>query len=388
MPQHGEMHPDDGEAGPAHVLSDALGIDLETAVSLTDGKGLTIPPRAVTGAMAANALRAVLDGQNGEAVWKEVNLETAPWHLDGPQVHPTAFVDPRADLAPDIVVGPGAYVGGDAILLSGTHVGEGSRVDDRAVLGPNTVLDNDVWVGSDARVQSARLGPRSVVEDTGVVDGVELPAASVVLARQAVGRGGIAAGEVVSVELPAPEGARTREGARIHPTAHVQPSAVVLPGAEIGAHSIVASGAVVGRDAKVGESARIGEDAVVGTRAVVEKCARLEGGSRERTIVGVDGRVDATATLAPGAVVRAGGRVPEGAIVGMGEATSVRHQGSSEQPERADHGPIAPLRTSQWERWQQYQSAGGPSSGRSFGRRTAGRTTSCTRQPPCTRAHN
>ena len=359
---HQEMHAAGGEAGPAHVLSDALHIDLETASALAEGNGLTIPARAVTGAMAANALRAVLDGRNGEEVWRDVNRETAPWHLEGPRIHPTAFVDPQADLGPDAVVGAGAYIGGHVVVLSGTRVEDGCRIDDRAVLGPNTVLEEDVWVGSDARVQNAQVAAGSVIEDTAVIDGVELPTARFVAAGEAVGRGGIRADETVSIELPARHGARTREETRIHETAQVHPSAVVLPGARIERDAIVAAGTVIGRDARVNEFARVGEDAVVGTGAVIRKGARLEGGHRERTIVGVDASVGEIAAVRPGAIVRAGGRVADGAIVNMGEASSVSRQRRGSQRELPRHGPIAPLRTSQWERWQQYQSAGGPSS--------------------------
>ena len=61
----GELDPLGGTVGSEHLLAEQFGVDLDTAVALSNGTGLTVSERAVTGPMAATALRAVLDGSRG-----------------------------------------------------------------------------------------------------------------------------------------------------------------------------------------------------------------------------------------------------------------------------------------------------------------------------------
>jgi UDP-N-acetylglucosamine acyltransferase len=55
-------------------------------------------------------------------------------------VHPSAVVDPRAELAPDVEVGPGAVIGPDV------------RVGSRTVIGAHAVLDGHLTIGADNRI--------------------------------------------------------------------------------------------------------------------------------------------------------------------------------------------------------------------------------------------
>ena len=175
-----------GLAGDQRFLELALGVERDTAEALATGSGAlreVCPARAVTGAYVASALRRAADGDWGHNVWRDVLPDVAPGNRVGPRVDPSAYVDPQAHLSRDAVVGPDAYVGGGAVVLAGTRVGAGTRVDDGAVLGPDTVVGDGVWVGADAHVRHARVGDGSVVEDTGIVLGADLPAGSVVVAR-------------------------------------------------------------------------------------------------------------------------------------------------------------------------------------------------------------
>ena len=38
------------------------------------------------------------------------------------QIHPTAVVDPKAELAAGVVIGPGAVVGPEVVILSLIHI--------------------------------------------------------------------------------------------------------------------------------------------------------------------------------------------------------------------------------------------------------------------------
>jgi UDP-3-O-[3-hydroxymyristoyl] glucosamine N-acyltransferase len=129
-------------------------------------------------------------------------------------VHPTARVDPSAELQPFAYVGADATVGARCILYPGAYVGPGARlgeecvlwpnavVRDRCVLGNRVVLEPGCVVGSDGfgfafDAAGAGSGPRHYkVPQTGVVvveDDVELGANTCVdratLGETRVGRG-------------------------------------------------------------------------------------------------------------------------------------------------------------------------------------------------------
>lgn len=74
-----------------------------------------------------------------------------PYQAGG--VHPQAFVDPSAQVGPEVTVhalayvGPGAKLGARVVLHSGVHVGEGAEVGDDTVLHPNVSLYYGCKVG-------------------------------------------------------------------------------------------------------------------------------------------------------------------------------------------------------------------------------------------------
>lgn len=68
------------------------------------------------------------------------SLATPLDRLFPPGVHPAAVVDPQAELADDVSVGPCAVIG------AGCRVGTGSRI------GPQVVLEPDVSVGEDCQL--------------------------------------------------------------------------------------------------------------------------------------------------------------------------------------------------------------------------------------------
>ncbi len=83
---------------------------------------------------------------------KTLTAATArPYEAGG--VHPRAFVDETAEVAPDVTVhalayvGPGAKLGQRVVLHSGVHVGQGAEVGDDTVLHPNVTLGYGCKVG-------------------------------------------------------------------------------------------------------------------------------------------------------------------------------------------------------------------------------------------------
>jgi len=68
-------------------------------------------------------------------------------------IHPSALIDPGAELAADVVVGPFAVIGEGTVLESGVAVGAGCVIGRDCRLGagsrlhPNVTLYDDVWIG-------------------------------------------------------------------------------------------------------------------------------------------------------------------------------------------------------------------------------------------------
>jgi UDP-3-O-[3-hydroxymyristoyl] glucosamine N-acyltransferase len=61
-------------------------------------------------------------------------------------IHPSAQVDPGADIAQDAEIGPHAVVGSGAVIGSGTRIGPNCSIGDRAVIGRNCRLFANVAV--------------------------------------------------------------------------------------------------------------------------------------------------------------------------------------------------------------------------------------------------
>jgi UDP-N-acetylglucosamine acyltransferase len=144
-------------------------------------------------------------------------------------VHPTALIDARADLAPDVRVGafciiegpvclgPGCVVGPRAHLIGPLRLGSGNRVHGGAVLG----------------------APPQHLREAGSAAGVEVGA-----------------------------GNTFRAGATVHQPTGPEPT-------RLGNGNRLLAGSHVGHDCRLGDGCVLGEDALLGGHCVVDDGARL-----------------------------------------------------------------------------------------------------------------
>ncbi len=146
----------------------------------------------------------------------------------------------RDDLPP-LVVGPGATVGANAVVLAGAAIGPRAVVGDQAyvreraalgegaVLGRGSALENDAVVGARTRIQTDCYitAFTEIEEDVFVAPGVTTTN------DQTAGRPG--KGEPM-------------RGPRLRRACRIGARAVLLPGVEIGEEAFVAAGSVVTRD--------------------------------------------------------------------------------------------------------------------------------------------
>ena len=84
-----------------------------------------------------------------------------------PQIHPSACVEDGAELAPDVVIGPMAYVGPKVKLGAGTHLHHHATVEGRTTLGAGNEVFPYALVGG--RTQDKKwtgdLGPVEIGDD-------------------------------------------------------------------------------------------------------------------------------------------------------------------------------------------------------------------------------
>src|SRR5690606_11527145 len=72
---------------------------------------------------------------------------TSPGWTRIPMIHPTAIIDPKADLAADVEVGPYSVIGPDVTIGAGT------------VIGPHVVIKGPTRIGANNRIfQFASVG--------------------------------------------------------------------------------------------------------------------------------------------------------------------------------------------------------------------------------------
>ena len=105
-------------------------------------------------------------------------------------IHPTAIVDPRAQISPDVVIGPFSIIGPNVTLAKGCVIGERvsinwTRASEGVKVGANTIIGGDpqvyawksvpswVEIGAGAFVNELTVVHRSMYEEGATVIGPE-----------------------------------------------------------------------------------------------------------------------------------------------------------------------------------------------------------------------
>lgn len=201
-----------------------------------------------------------------------------------PGVHPTAFVDPRAEVAADAAVGPlcvvaaGARIGERAVLVAQVHVGEGARVGAGTVLHPGVVLYAGVEVGARCLIHSgAVLGADGFGFDPPRSRGgawEKVPQCGRVVVEDEV-----EIGANTTIDRARFGATRVGRGAKLDNLVHLAHNVVVGPGA-----LLVAQVGVAG-------STRIGAGAILGGQAGINGHIEIGAGARIGAQSGVFGDV-------------------------------------------------------------------------------------------------
>lgn len=259
-----------------------------------------------------------------DADWQELGLKAAiftprgrlamagltrmldPGQRYGTGRHPSAQIDPTAELGSDVsvaahaVIGPGARIGARSVIGPGVYVGA------EAELGEDAILHAHVRIGA-----RARIGARFIAQPGATVgfDGTSFvteEASNVEQARSTLG-------EVAD--------AKSQEWVRIHSLGGV----VIGDDVELGANTCVDAGTVrptrVGTGTKIDNLCMVGHNVVIGEHCFFASMVGIAGSTRIGNHVVLGGQVGVSDNITIGDNVVAGGgtgiisKVPAGRVV-------------------------------------------------------------------------
>lgn len=211
-----------------------------------------------------------------------VRIARELFHLGEPQrsgIHPTARIDPTAQVGDDVSLGPGCLVeaavriGAGSILQAGVVVGRGSKIGQHCQIGSHVVIASDVQIGNEVIIQAG-----SVIGSDGfgyVRDGdvsYKIPHIGTVVLEDRV-----EIGANCTIDRATFGETRIRQGAKLDNLIHVAHNV------EIGENTVIAAQTGISGSTKIGRNViiagqvgfvghiEIGERAVFGAQAGVTK---------------------------------------------------------------------------------------------------------------------
>lgn len=314
-------------------IADALGLEAhgngdltvsgvaEPALCRPDQIALAMRPEYAA-TLAQGAARAAMLWQGAD--WREYGLEAAilsprpryamsglsammdPGQGYAPGVHPSAVVDPSAQLGLNVSVGPLAVIGAGVRIGAGSIIGPHCHIGWKAEIGENALLHVGVRIG--ARV---RIGDRFIAQPGGVVgaDGfsfVTPETSGVERARETLGADGTDAAQ---------------SWARIHSLGAVR----IGNDVELGANACIDRGSVrdtvVGDGCKFDNLAQVGHNVVIGRDCLICAQVGIAGSTRIGNNVVLGGQTGVSDNLTIGDNVITGGatkvlaNVPPGRVM-------------------------------------------------------------------------
>jgi UDP-3-O-[3-hydroxymyristoyl] glucosamine N-acyltransferase len=208
--------------------------------------------------------------------------------LGRPVVHPTAVVDPTAELGAGVqigarvVVSEHARVGAGSYLYPGVFVVPRARLGERCVLFPNVTVYEDVQMGSDVRVHAGSVlgadgfgyAPRFAAPVGGGKPEIVAHQKIYHLGRVVIGDS-VEIGALSCVDRGTIEDTRIGRGAKIDNQVHIGHNAEVGEGAIICGAAALAGNASVGKWAYVGGMVGITNHVHVGDGAKIAAMSLL-----------------------------------------------------------------------------------------------------------------
>jgi len=221
-------------------------------------------------------------------------------------IHPSAIVDPSADLGEGVSVGPFAIVGAGARIGAGSVLGPQVFVGEGAEIGPGAMLHVNVRIGARVRIGSHFVAQPGATIGFDGLSFVTEEVSNVEKARATLGEA---------------QGDRDQHWIRIHSLGAV----VIGDDVEVGANTCIDSGTIrptrVGDGTKIDNLCHIAHNVVVGRNCLFAAMVGIAGSTTIGNHVVLAGQVGITDNTTVGDNVVAGGaavilsKVPAGRVV-------------------------------------------------------------------------
>ena len=173
-----------------------------------------------------------------------------------PRIHPTAVIDPRAELADDVEVGPWAYIGPDC------RIGAGSVIQMRATLEEHVLLGAGVTVG----IGSVLGGRPQDLKFKGEVTTVEIGDGTTIREYATINRG-------TSESFKTTVGKQCFLMSYVHLAhdCHIGDGVIISNGTQLAGHVRVDDRAIISGLCAVHQFGKVGRHAFVGGMSRVSK---------------------------------------------------------------------------------------------------------------------
>lgn len=180
------------------------------------------------------------------------------------RIHPTAVIDPRAELADDVEVGPHCLVGPGVRIDAGTRLLSHVVITGRSAVGKNNVFHPFVVIGGEPQIRKLEAAPSAQLRPPSV--------SSLVIGAANVFREHVTV-NVSSGETPTSIGEKNlfMAGAHVAHDVTVGSHCVVANGVQLAGHVVVEDWVTFGGLAGVAQLLRIGQSAFVAAGAMCER---------------------------------------------------------------------------------------------------------------------
>jgi UDP-3-O-[3-hydroxymyristoyl] glucosamine N-acyltransferase len=266
-------------AGPSDLVAVFRDGVLDRAAQSRAG-ALLVTARLIDGRPAAPATRTALASKtvirvaSAEDALDLLVTACAPKERGpAPGVHPTAIVEPGAEIGPDAAVGPHVFIGAGARIGARTELWPGVFVGERAHVGSDCRLHPHVVIAS-----RCRLGDRVVIHAAAVIGeegfGYRQDAQGRHIAIPQVGTvelgDDVRIGAQTTVDRARFETTRVGRGTKIDDHVHVGHNVQIGEDCAIAGHVALAGSVVIGARVMIGggtcinNGVRVGDDARIG----------------------------------------------------------------------------------------------------------------------------
>jgi UDP-3-O-[3-hydroxymyristoyl] glucosamine N-acyltransferase len=277
----------------ASNISYIEGAKFAAQVKTTKARALILPRDPVLQAEAAARGLAWIEAGDPRLVFAQaIGLFYQPFK-PAPTIHPTAVIDPSAQIGQDVAIGahaviqPGVKIGDHACIHPNVVIYPEAQIGDRTILHANCVIHERAWIGSDCVIHAgAVIGSEGFgfvpipngwykMEQSGCVileDGVEVGCNSTI-DRPAVGETRIACNtkldNLIHIAHGCQVGQNCAMAAQVGLAGGVKVGNRVMLGGQVGIanQAAVGDGAQIGAQAGVLSHVKPGE-AVIGTPAM------------------------------------------------------------------------------------------------------------------------